>query len=363
MAGRSLEMSLPPARHGVAWGSRPRGCAAQLRRLHNREQLAQVQQCAGEQEASDGDARRRNDENDEIRRQVLPTVCWFKPTVFIRRSPRRNQMSSFRIPALRLLVSPVRLASVALCLLSLAGCGARAKVGQVKRASASSADGYLQENVWELQLPSGYGNTIDTVGPDSLADYSDDYYYTADDGGQIFMDPQTGITSSGSKHPRTELRELDSDGNHVAWSASGTNTLTVTGQVLQVGGDYKGRVTLGQVYNSDDSIPLFELEYSSAVGGFVGVYEEVKGGSSGVIDLSTPVDLYSQYTFSLDLSNNALTVTINGNQVYCNWPSDAVINNGFYFKAGAYDQTATAGPVSTDVYTEIENYNIDVLHQ
>jgi hypothetical protein len=248
-------------------------------------------------------------------------------------------------------------------LLSLAGCGTGGQIHDVKASSLSSADGYLQENVWELQLPTGYGNTIDTVGPDSLPTFSNDYYYTADDGGQIFMDPHHGITSSGSKHPRTELRELDSDGNRVEWSASGTNTLTVTGQVLQVGGGAKGRVTVGQVYNGTDSIPLFELEYSNAVGGFVGVYEESKGGSSGVIDLNTPVDPYSQYTFSLDLSNNQLTVTINGNQVYWNSPSDAVINNGFYFKAGAYDQTATAGSVSTDVYTEVENYSIDVVHQ
>jgi hypothetical protein len=251
----------------------------------------------------------------------------------------------------------------AVCLFSIAGCGAGSKVDYVMSSTKSSTDARIQQNIWELQLPTGYGHSFDTVPPDSLPTFSDGYYFTADDGGQIFMDPEQGITSSGSKHPRTELREVDSSGSHVEWSASRTNTLTVTGQILQVGGGSNGRVTVGQVYNGTDSIPLFELEYSNAAGGFVGVYEEAKGGSSGLIDLNTPVDLNSQYTFSLDLSNNQLTVTINGNQVYWNSPSDAVINNGFYFKAGAYDQTATEGPVSTDVYTEIENYNIDVVHQ
>jgi hypothetical protein len=256
-----------------------------------------------------------------------------------------------------------RLALAAVCLLSIAGCGAGGRVNYGKSSTKPSTAAYIQQNIWELQLPTGSGHSLDTIPPDSLPSFSDDYYFTADDGGQIFMDPVHGTTSSGSKHPRTELREVDSSGSHVEWSASGSNTLTVTGQVLQVGGGAKGRVTVGQVYNGTDSIPLFELEYSNAAGGFVGVYEEAKGGASGLIDLNTPVDLNSQYRFLLDLSNNQLTVTINGNQVYWTSPSDAVINNGFYFKAGAYDQTATAGPVSTDVYTEIENYSIDVVHQ
>jgi hypothetical protein len=267
--------------------------------------------------------------------------------------------------------SPRRLALAAVCLFSIegagagagAGCGAGGKVDYVKSSASSSTGTYLLQNLWELQLPTGHGHSFDTISPASLPGFSNGYYFTANDGGQIFMDPKEGITSSGSQHPRTELREVDSSGGHVEWSASGTNTLTVTGKVLEVGGGSNGRVTVGQVYNGTDSIPLFELEYSNAVRGFVGVYEEAKGGSSGLINLNTPVGLNSQYTYSLELSNNQLTVTINGKQVYRRSPSGMVSNNGFYFKAGAYDQTATAGAVSTDVYTEVENYSIDVEHQ
>jgi hypothetical protein len=243
-------------------------------------------------------------------------------------------------------------------LFAVAGCGADGTVDYEE----SSANALTIGNTWELQLPTGHGHNFDTVPPDSLPTFSDAYYFKANDQGQIFMDPAHGITSSGSLHPRSELREVTPGGGQVAWSPSGTNTLTVTGKVLAVGGGASGHVTVGQIFNGSDSIPLFELQYSNAVGGFKGLYEEAKGGGGGPIDLKTPMALNAEYTFTLALEKNELTVTINGKQVYSHMPSAKVLGKGFYFKVGAYDQTATAGTVSTTPYTEVENYNITVVH-
>jgi len=74
------------------------------------------------------------------------------------------------------------------------------------------------------------------------------------------MDPATGITTSGSAHPRTELRES------VPWQARclvslGDQHMTVTGKVLKGSG-----VTIAQIFNGGDSITLAELQYSG--GGF-----------------------------------------------------------------------------------------------
>jgi hypothetical protein len=60
-----------------------------------------------------------------------------------------------------------------------------------------------------------------------LKGYEDDYFYLAEDGGQIFMDPATGITTSGSQHCRTELREQTPGAGSAAWASTGTNTMTV----------------------------------------------------------------------------------------------------------------------------------------
>ena len=134
-------------------------------------------------------------------------------------------------------------------------------------------------SIWSLQEPNGI-----TIPPSQLADgCSDAYFYKAADGGQVFMDTQTGIATSGSSHCRTELCEMTSSGAQAAWAPSGTNTMDVTGKVTLLGGGSNGKVTVGQVFNNNNSIPLCELMYSAmpqpdaVVGGFVLLYQEAKG--------------------------------------------------------------------------------------
>ena len=71
--------------------------------------------------------------------------------------------------------------------------------------------------------------------------------YKAADGGQAFMDTKTGVTTPGSTHCRTELREMTSSGPQAAWAPSGANTMDVTGKVTLLGGASNGKVTVGQV--------------------------------------------------------------------------------------------------------------------
>jgi Alginate lyase len=218
-------------------------------------------------------------------------------------------------------------------------------------------------SIWQLQLPTGTGTSPTTVSPAELAaGFSDAYFYRAADGGQIFMDPATGVTTSGSQHCRTELRELTRDGIAAAWASSGTNRLTVSGKVRAVGGGTGGHVTVGQVFNDTDSIPLFELEYATKLGGFEGLYEETKGGGT-TTNLAAPTAPNAPYTFELELSASVLTVRLNGNVVYMKTPSAALGAKRFYFKLGAYDQTATAGPPSTTPYTVVGADAVTVVHQ
>jgi hypothetical protein len=221
----------------------------------------------------------------------------------------------------------------------------------------STGEALTMAKIWLLQLPSGSGTSPKTVSPGNVASYSDAFYYKAADGGQMFMDPVTGITTSGSKHPRCEMRESTSSGGQAAWSAWGTNTMTVTGKVLK-----GSSVTLGQVFNGTDSITLAELQYSSSSHGFKLFYEEAKGAGGSPADLHTPITLNSKYTFKLGLSSGKLTVFINGKQVYSRTPSSSVLSKKFYFKFGNYDQAATAGSVSYTVHSLVENYSAVVVH-
>lgn len=216
---------------------------------------------------------------------------------------------------------------------------------------------------FSLQLPTGSGNSPTTISASSLANgYSSYFYKKASDGGQLFIVPPKGITTSGSKHTRTEMRENTASGGQAAWSAWATNTITVTGKVLKVGGGSSGTTAVGQVFNGSDSIPLCELMYSNSKKGFILLYEEAKGGGT-TYNLNTPVALGATYTYTLALTNGVLSVTINGKKVYSRTPSSKIQNKKFYFKFGNYDQTTSAGSPSNSTYTSVQVNSVKVVHK
>src|SRR5262245_60453761 len=80
---------------------------------------------------------------------------------------------------------------------------------------------------WSLQLPNN--QTVDPASTRNAWFYPDGSY-------QAFMDPKTGTPTSGSSHPRCELRE------NRTWSSSGNNVLNATARVTKTGG---GTITIG----------------------------------------------------------------------------------------------------------------------
>jgi hypothetical protein len=208
---------------------------------------------------------------------------------------------------------------------------------------------------WYLQLPSGSGTSPTTIPNTTLeSGFSDAYFYKASDGWQAYMDPQTGITTSGSAHPRCEMHEEST------WANSGTNTLTVTGKATLIDGD---TTTVGQIFNNTGSITLVELQYSKSLGGFKVFYEEAKGEGSYPAQTTAYVGMNTPYTYQLSLTNGVAQVTINGKVVFTYTPSSAVSGDQFYFKAGNYDQSATAGAVSMTPYSIVEIGSAVIVHK
>jgi len=74
----------------------------------------------------------------------------------------------------------------------------------------------IDYSIWQLQLPTGSGTSPTTVPPNQLATFSNIYFYKADDGGQVFMSPATGITTPNSTRCRTELRESNPQDDEAA---------------------------------------------------------------------------------------------------------------------------------------------------
>lgn len=210
---------------------------------------------------------------------------------------------------------------------------------------------------WDLQLPTG-SKTFTTILSSQLKGpygYQDIYFYTdKTDGAMTFMDPTTGVTSSGSVHPRTELREV-TDG----WSASGSNILSVTEKVTQV----PGHTTIGQIFQAAPapSKPMLELMYYSD-GTIQALLESNNQGGSSTLHTVGKVPLGTTFSYSLSLTGTTITITIDGKPITMTVPS-SFEGEHFYFKAGNYDQTAKSGAPGTIPGTLVKIYSLNITHK
>ncbi|MEO6920265.1 MAG: polysaccharide lyase family 7 protein [Collimonas sp.] len=172
------------------------------------------------------------------------------------------------------------------------------------------------------------------------------------DGSLIMMDPRTGWTTSGSLHPRTEMRE------NATWAATGTNLLNATVKVSQV----PDHTTIGQIFQgSGPSKPLCELQITSK-GKIQLLLENTNQGGSANIYPVTSVPPGTKFDYQLQLLNRTVTVTANG--VVKAFTIDASFaGEKFYFKAGDYDQTAVSGTPDTNAGTIVHFYALNITHE
>lgn len=221
-------------------------------------------------------------------------------------------------------------------------------------ADASTVDGGIIWNLqgWQLQLP--IGSQDDPTIIDNPTSFSDAYFYVDSDGALTFMDPVTGVTTSGSQHPRSELKE-----DTAGWPATGTNTMTATVAVPQV----PSTVTIGQIFQAPNapSKPLLELQYQA--GGHVQMLLEStnQGGDANTYDAGHVADK-AKFDYSLSLTDNQIQIVVDGQTSSYAMPS-SFDGETFYFKWGDYDQTATAGTPTATAGTIVKFYAHAVTHQ
>src|SRR5471032_131404 len=209
-----------------------------------------------------------------------------------------------------------------------------------------------------LQLPTGSSGNVDTVSGSSLAaGYTNQYYFYTDssDGALVMVDPTQGWTTSGSQHPRTEMRE------NATWSTNGINKLDATVAVTQV----PSKTTVGQIFQgSGPSKPLCELQVTA--GGAVNLLLEStnQGGNAQTYPI-TSITAGSRFNYELSLTGTTITVTVNGtvNGTVKTFTMDSSFNGeNFYFKAGNYDQSAVSGTPLTTPGTIVKFYALTLTH-
>jgi hypothetical protein len=230
---------------------------------------------------------------------------------------------------------------------------------------------------WKLQLPTiggvptGSGGSVDEVQPSALvAGFTNNYFFTGPDGAMTFWVPDNGSTTSGSAHPRSELREeLIAGNDNTNWTVYGTHILTAQCKVLQVPSD-TGKVCIGQIHEpntrpdgsasaGNEHMIMFDLNSKK-------IYANINldGNQSSTFSTNfvsgSSVALGNTVNYTMSVINGVLTISVNNvtnswdllsgtnyqGHIATNW--DTASLNTVYFKAGDYNQTTNQCNCSTD---------------
>ncbi len=198
---------------------------------------------------------------------------------------------------------------------------------------------------WKLTLPIQDEEDDDAAEIYRLVGYEHpDWFYDGPDGTMVFVAPVDGVTTGGSRYPRSELREMR-NGDEAAWTLREGGTMTATLRVDQVPerDDGKpGRIIVGQIHGEDDE--LIRLYWQDGRVYFVNDRagpddDEMEFTLENAQGDEPAVGLGERFSYLIDARGDTLTVEVRAagdlyrsvTPINAIWQSDV-----FYFKAGLY---------------------------
>jgi hypothetical protein len=206
---------------------------------------------------------------------------------------------------------------------------------------------------WYLTIPVKDSSTgwAQEVKQPALAGYQDPRYFSAGGGAVTFTAPVDGATTSGSKYPRSELRETTGDGGGLAsWSTgSGVNMMQVTESIqhLPVA---KPELVFAQIHGPSDDLIEAEIDENR-------LYINHNGVQYGQ-DLADNYVLGTKFTLEIVATSSYVNVYYNGvRDMHQDLPS-----TGDYFKAGCYTQSNTSHGDAPSAYGQVNIYALAVSH-
>lgn len=210
---------------------------------------------------------------------------------------------------------------------------------------------------WNITIPVDANNSVKgkplTILPSALSGpngYSNPpSFYTDTDGAMTMRPPLNGATSGGSKHPRSELREMiDPSSNYINWDSSGTALLDAQLRVMQVPSK-DGTVIVGQVHGHG-SAPLVLVYYKYNAKTQTGVVmaklqgTPIQGPPFWQHQVASGIKLGQAFTYQIRVERQNGSLAMASVSVNNGTPATMVMDPSwdtetFYFKAGAYLHT------------------------
>lgn len=207
-----------------------------------------------------------------------------------------------------------------------------------------AADINLQN--WKITLPICDGDEAKEVRQPELNTLSNEWFKKTSEGLNFYVNSKGACTTGGSENPRSELREMNTDGSkEYNWDPSkGTHRMIIRQKVteLNVKGDSAG-VVIGQIHDVGkdiDDYTVFRLE-----GKTLYAFVDGKKSKSKVIDKNFPLNQEISLGFSVENNTVKFLYDRNGGAQ----PSEVHSvpypggSDGAYFKAGNYCQCGKDG--------------------
>jgi hypothetical protein len=171
----------------------------------------------------------------------------------------------------------------------------------------------------------------------------------------LFRANHGGVTTSGSSNPRSELREMTSNGSaNASWSStSGTHTMWIKEAITHLT-TVKPQTVVGQIHDANDDITVFRLEGSN-------LYITDANTTHAYLITST-YTLGTIFTVKMSVTGGVISYYYNEKLLPF---TEKKSFSGAYFKIGNYTQSnpSTAPSESPSAYAETAVYDFKVTHQ
>ncbi|TVY11054.1 polysaccharide lyase family 7 protein [Paenibacillus cremeus] len=230
---------------------------------------------------------------------------------------------------------------------------------------------------WKITLPipqASDPNTPKEVFQPELDTYSIDPWFKvaqdADGYAVQFRANHGAVSTSGSKNPRSELREMvdnysgTSSSNNMSWGSNDgkTHTMYIKQKVTHLT-IIKPQTVVGQIHDANDDITVFRVEGNNpgGVSTTAKIYITDGNNTHGYL-LDSNYTLGTLFTVKIIVSNGVIHYEYNGQSVpYTQTKSFS----GAYFKIGNYTQSndSTAPGEDPNAYAENWVYDYSVTHQ
>ena len=220
---------------------------------------------------------------------------------------------------------------------------------------------------WKVTLPLGkYDDISSAIEVTDLAGFSLPPYFDAQPDGITFSASTEGAHTTGSHYPRSELREMDGNGDEYDWTTTEGGTLAATLKVNSVptvthivdgsmpaGIKAKvpgpGRIVVGQIHGPDDE--LCRLYYDRGVLYFNDDKSGLKQKEVSFVlrdstGLATDIPLGQLFSYEITANQQQLVVNavVEGRTYSASEPIGSFwVDQQLYFKAGAYVQVGYPG--------------------